>query len=93
MSSIQYNNNSAIITKNQHPNAIAYLQEDAPGYQVDFRNIDRVNDPSMIMDEDCRLYGVNETAIQICLKKDGPSILAGTPLTQDIANRSVEFMS
>lgn len=78
MSTIVYQPSMAPITQDQYPTAVSYIQNDAPGYQIDFRNIDRANDPSMIMDEDCRLYGVDAAAVQICLKNTGPSLLAGT---------------
>jgi hypothetical protein len=80
MSSIKYDNNTAPIPKNQYPKAVAYIQDDAPGYQIDFQQIDRVNDPTMVMDTDCRLYGVPQTAIEICLKKVDQSLLAGIPI-------------
>jgi hypothetical protein len=80
MSSIKYDNNTVPITQNQYSKAIAYIQNDAPGYQIDFRQIDRVNDPSIIMDIDCQVYGVPAAAIQICLKKVNQSLLAGIPI-------------
>ena len=80
MSGIKYDNNTAPIPQNQYPKAVAYIQDDAPGYQIDYQRIDRVNDPSMVMDTDCRLYGVPQTAIQICLKKVDQSLLAGIPI-------------
>jgi hypothetical protein len=67
------------IPANQYPKAIAYITNDAPGYQIDFQHIDRVSDPNMMM-SDCRLYGWQTTAIQICLKTSGHSILAGKPM-------------
>ena len=64
------------IPATQYPKAISYITNNAPGYQIDFQKIDRVNDPNLMM-SDCRLYGWEATAIQICLKTDGHSILAG----------------
>jgi hypothetical protein len=93
MSSILIDNNTAPITKDQFPKAISYLQNDAPGYQIDFRRIDRVNDPSMTMD-DCRLYGIDSTAITVCLKKVDHSLLAGIHfISKKALTKSVEFMS
>ena len=66
-----------LITANDFPKAISYIQNDAPGYQLDFQYIDRNKDPPIMM-SDCKVYGITKTAIQICLKKDGPSILGGT---------------
>ena len=93
MSSILIDNRTAPITKDQFPKAIAYLQNDAPGYQIDFRRIDRVNDPSMTMD-DCRLYGIDSAAITLCLKKVNHSLLAGIRFnSKEVLSKSVEFMS
>src|SRR5947207_12710299 len=74
------------IAKDQYPKAISYITNDAPGYQVDFQRIDRFNAPDMMM-SDCRLYGWDSAAVQICLKTYGHSILAGKftlslPLTE-----------
>ena len=80
------------ITANQYPKAISYITNDAPGYQLDFQQIDRVKDPNMMM-SDCRLYGWDTTAIQICLKSVHNSMLAGKPIFENPSNRSMEFMS
>jgi hypothetical protein len=80
------------ITANQFPKAISYITNDAPGYQLDFQQIDRVKDPNMMM-SDCRLYGWETTAIQICLKSVDNSMLAGKPILENSSNRSMEFMS
>jgi hypothetical protein len=77
MSSIDLDPNQPTIAKQDYPKAISYIQNDAPGYQLDFYPIDRVNDVSMTLD-DCRVYGVDRVAIQVCLKETGGSLLAGT---------------
>jgi hypothetical protein len=64
------------ISANEYPKATAYVQNDAPGYQLEFSYIDRVNDPKMTLD-DCQLYGVEDVAVQICLKEAGQSLLTG----------------
>lgn len=64
------------ISKDSYPKAISYIQNDAPGYQIDFRPIKLENDPPMSLD-DCHLYGISFMAIQICLKQVGTSFMAG----------------
>jgi hypothetical protein len=76
MSSIQLEPNAAPITKDQYPKATAYIQNDAPGYQLDFYQIDAVQDPSMTLDN-CQVYGIPSMAIQFCLKSANNSFLAG----------------
>jgi hypothetical protein len=79
MTSIVLDPNQPPISKQDFPSAVSYIQNDAPGYQLDFYPIDAINDPSMTLD-DCRVYGVAIIAIQICLKETRGSLLAGTPL-------------
>jgi hypothetical protein len=86
MSTINLDPNIPPITKNSYPKATAYIQNNAPGYQVDFKAIDRVNDPSMTFD-DCRLYGLPGTAIWLCLKRVENSFLAGTPTIEIVLQK------
>jgi hypothetical protein len=80
MSSIVLDPNEPPIGKEEYPNAISYIQDDAPGYQLDFYPIDRINDPNMTLN-DCRVYGVDIVAVQICLKATGGSMLAGSSIS------------
>src|SRR5271156_837147 len=78
MSSIVLDPNQTVLSQNDYPGALASIQDNAPGYQLDFYPIDRVNDPYMTLD-DCQLYGVDFLAFQVCLKEvPGGSMLAGT---------------
>jgi hypothetical protein len=92
LSSVQLDPSLPPITENQYPKAISYITNNAPGYQIDFQQIDRVKDPNLMM-SDCRLYGWQATAVQICLKTYGHSILAGKIYVQNSSNKSMEFMS
>ena len=69
------------ITPDTYPNAIAYIQNDAPGYQIDYYPIDPDTDPPLDLN-DCHIYGLNNLALQVCLKSSGSSLLAGkfTPM-------------
>ena len=79
MSAIVLDPNQTIVTGSDYPGALASIQDDAPGYQLDFYPIDRVNDTYMTLD-DCHLYGVDIMAFQVCLKEvPGGSMLAGIP--------------
>jgi hypothetical protein len=63
------------IGSNEFPGAISYLQNDAPGYQIDYSPVDPTDPPLSLTD--CRVYGIEIMAIQICLKKSNNSLLAG----------------
>jgi hypothetical protein len=76
MTSIQLDPSQPVLLPTEYPQGTAYVQVDAPGYQMDFQKIDRVNDPYMTL-LDCHLYGIPEVAIQLCLKENGNEILAG----------------
>ena len=93
MASIVLDPSQPIISQDDYPNALAYIQTDAPGYQIDFYPIDRVNDPYMTLD-DCRVYGVDFLAIQICLKETNGSMLVGNLFSNSMAlTNSLEFLS
>jgi len=75
MANIVLDPTQPIITANEYPNALAYIQDDAPGYQIDFYPINRQTEYLDL--DDCRLYGVDLMALQVCLKAENNSILAG----------------
>jgi hypothetical protein len=77
MALIEFDPSQPVVTTDQYPVATAYIQNDAPGYQIDFEPIDYEHDPPMTLD-DCKVYGTNTIAVQICLKKVNSSFLAGT---------------
>jgi hypothetical protein len=64
------------IGSSEYPGAISYMQNDAPGYQIDYSPVDPIDSPLGLTD--CRVYGIEIMAIQICLKKSNNSLLAGT---------------
>ena len=73
-------NGTTLPSPDAYPDAICYIQNDAPGYQFDFYPIDSVNDPPITM-ADCRVYGVWNMAVNICLKQvNETSLLTGTLL-------------
>ena len=76
MSLIEFDPSQPVITADQYPDAVSYIQNDAPGYQFDFAPIDYHHDPPMTLD-DCRVFGTNGTAVQICLKKMNDWFMAG----------------
>jgi hypothetical protein len=78
LSTIIFDPTSPNITESDYTNAKAYIQEDAPGYQVEFYPIDETRDPSFTLD-DCRVYGTSTLAVNVCLKKSETSLLAGSP--------------
>jgi hypothetical protein len=63
------------IGSNEYPGAISYMQNDAPGYQIDYSPLDPTDSPITLAD--CRVYGIEIMAIQICLRKSNNSLLAG----------------
>jgi hypothetical protein len=63
------------VTTENLTDATALIQYDAPGYQVEFSQIDPPS-PAMTLN-DCRLYGISDVAIQICMMKEDSSFLAG----------------
>jgi hypothetical protein len=75
MATILLDPNEPAITPLTYPNAIAYIQNDAPGYQLDYYPVD-VAAPGITLD-DCRVYGLDYLALQICLKERDSSLLAG----------------
>lgn len=79
---ITLDNDTTLPADNSYPDAISYIVNDAPGYQFDFYPIDPETDPPITM-EDCRVYGIFNAAINICLKQvNETSLLTGTlPIT------------
>jgi len=77
MALIEFNQSKPPITANQYPDAISFIQNDAPGYQIDFEPIDYEHDPPITLD-DCKVFGIHDIAVQICLKKVNSWFFAGT---------------
>jgi hypothetical protein len=69
------------ITDSLFPKAAAFVQYDAPGYQIDFYPIDDAKDPAITL-HDCHVYGIDGLALQLCLKAFDGSFLAGLPSKQ-----------
>jgi len=67
------------ITKNDHPDAVCYIQNDAPGYHVEFYPMDPARDPPLTPN-DCQVYGIDSMAIQICLMNNDSGMTAGTEI-------------
>ncbi len=76
---IRFDPTSPNITDSLFPEAAAFIQYNAPGYQIDFSPIDETKDPAMTLD-DCHVYGLQGLAIQLCLKQSNSSIIAGNSL-------------
>lgn len=64
------------ITRLDYPLATSYIQNDAPGYQVQYSPIDSETEPPFTF-EDCRVFGIPYMAIELCLKTANSSMLAG----------------
>jgi hypothetical protein len=75
LSIVLFNSTTPNIMTGDYPSATSYIQQDAPGYQIDYSPIDI--DQSSAWD-DCRVYGISDLAIQLCLKNSNSSLLAGT---------------
>jgi hypothetical protein len=75
MAAILLDPNLPAITPATYPDAVAYIQNDAPGYQLDYYPVD-VDAPGITLD-DCRVYGLDNLALQICLKNGESSLVAG----------------
>ena len=88
MASVQLDPKAPVLAPSDYPNAYAWMQIDAPGYQLDFSP---VSDSSMTLDN-CRVYGIDSCAVQVCLMNDGPSLQAGT-YARGIINESLESLS
>jgi hypothetical protein len=77
MDNMVYDPSQPNITQDTYPQAISYIQNDAPGYQVEFYPVDTETDPPLSLYDDCRVYGLDFMAVQICLKKVNNSFIAG----------------
>jgi hypothetical protein len=87
MTTLQFDPQLPPITQDSYPEANSLIQNDAPGYQVEFKPIDANQDPPMLT-TDCRVYGISIMAIQICLKKVDSSIMAGTPTENSLLTQA-----
>jgi hypothetical protein len=74
---IRFDPSTPNITGSDFPEATSFIQQNAPGYQIDFSAIDVNNDPLVTL-ADCRVYGLSFLALQICLKQANNSMLAGS---------------
>jgi hypothetical protein len=84
MSTIVLDPNQTSVASNDYPEALASIQDNAPGYQLDFYPIDSASGSLMTLD-DCHLYGVDFLALQVCLKSvPGGSMLAGTTFIRNL---------
>lgn len=77
MSTIVLEPNLPPITEDEYPDAISYIQNDAPGYQLDFGSVDSLEDLTFAPGE-CEVYGISFLALQVCLKTHGLSLLGGS---------------
>jgi hypothetical protein len=77
LSVIQFDPTSPNVTNSFYPKATAFVQEDAPGYQIEYSDI--IDDAPFTL-PDCRVFGLDGLAIQICLKRSGMSLLAGVTI-------------
>lgn len=50
------------------------IVNDVPGYQIDYSPVTS-DDPILLPDVDCNLYGMEWAAIQICVKQVGTSLI------------------
>lgn len=78
------------IGSNEYPGANSYMQNDAPGYQIDYAPLDP-SDPTF-SPTDCQVFGIDMMAIQICLKTTQSSLLAGTCFVV-VVNSRLECLS
>jgi hypothetical protein len=63
-----------VIGKRNYTDANALIVNDAPGYQIEYA----VPSHGFVLDEeDCRVYGIPGTALQICVKQNENSLLGG----------------
>ena len=89
MNTIEFDPSQPSITTSSFPDAVSFIQNDAPGYQLDFVPINIETDPPITSD-DCQVYGISSLAIQICLKRVDTSFMAGIFPTETITHTSVE---
>ena len=66
------------ITMHNFTDAGTFIQADAPGYQVDFAPVDDSVDPHLELKPDCRVLGLPQVALLVCLKEANSSLIAGT---------------
>jgi hypothetical protein len=90
LSIVQFDPSSPMVAPTDYPTATTFIQQDAPGYQLDFYPIGP-NDPAFTSD-DCRVLGVNILAVQMCLKKTNTALLICTAVSIH-TNVSMELMS
>jgi len=92
MNTIAFDSSRPAITADNYTNAPSFLQNDAPGYQIDFAPIDVETDPGIAL-SDCQVYGISSLSIQVCLKKVNTSFMAGMSQIETVTHNSVEYMS
>jgi hypothetical protein len=66
-----------LVATENYTDALSLIQYDAPGYQIEFSPVDPAGQPPMTLN-DCRLYGISNVAIQICLLNEDFSFFAGS---------------
>ena len=76
MRTIQLDPTVPPVARTNYSDAVAYIQNDAPGYQVEFSPIEEKELSRFALD-DCRVFGIEVNAVQICLRKINSSFIAG----------------
>jgi len=89
---VKFAPNVSTVTTSDYPNVRTFIQEDAPGFQVDFYPLNGSN-PALTLD-DCRMYGnLSFIDIQLCLKSvSDSSFIAGHTRLISRADNSMVFL-
>ena len=74
LSVIKFPHGEAIVSSTDSPAATTLIEKNAPGFQIEF---DDTKAPNFTL-ADCRVFGVPMLAIQVCLKEENDSFIAGT---------------
>lgn len=92
MRTIQLDPAISPISRNNYSDAVAYIQNDAPGYQVEFFPVQREESRKFVL-EDCRVFGTEFNAVQICLRKTNSSFVAGNAFSSAFSYLRLECLS
>jgi hypothetical protein len=65
------------IGKDNFTMASTYIINNAPGYQIEYSTVTN-EDIQLIVDLDCKVYGMPWAALLICVKNVGTGLIGGT---------------
>ena len=74
MGIVEFDTNLPTIGKDNFSDATAFVVNDAPGFQIEYSPIDG---DLVLEEDDCRVYGTDTVALQICVKQTASGLVGG----------------